>query len=134
MRLYRGLLDRDPDAEGFEYWLDRAEQGTALDDMAHEFLASEAFRDAHPQATTDQGLVDALYHQVLDREADASGEAYWLARLDDPAFDSGDLALAFTDSEAFVAASAAPVDDYLLEHYDGGLVGVPTDLEAYLFG
>lgn len=49
-------------------------------------------------------------------------------------FGFGDLALSFTESREFVAASQARVDDFMLDHYRGGLVGEPLPLDEYLFG
>ncbi|MDC7702727.1 DUF4214 domain-containing protein [Vogesella indigofera] len=42
---YLGLLDRAPDQAGFDYWLDRAQQGTPEIDIIGQFLATQEYHD-----------------------------------------------------------------------------------------
>ncbi|TFH86525.1 DUF4214 domain-containing protein [Billgrantia azerbaijanica] len=133
VRLYSGILGREPDVEGFEYWLEQAAEEVPLPALAGGFLASDEFLASQP-GVTDEQVVDHLYRQVLGRTADEAGRAYWLAELESGAFGLGDLALSFANSAEYVGVTQDQVDEYLLQHYDGGLVGVPTDIESYLLG
>ncbi|MCK7542776.1 DUF4214 domain-containing protein [Marinobacter bryozoorum] len=132
VRLYTGVLDRQPDVSGFDYWLDEAGDVISLSGLAESFLASDEFWLAQPD-TNPGALVDYLYQQVLDRPADASGRSYWLDELDN-GFGLGDLVLSFVNSAEYVRQTDPLVDQFLLDNYDGGLVGVPVDLETYLIG
>lgn len=133
VRLYTGILDRDPDIEGFSYWLEQADSIEALDALAESFTGSDEFLADTPDPA-DDAVIDALYQRVHGRAPDTEGARFWQAKLADDTMDVADLALALTESDEYQQASQPRVDDYLLEHYDGGLVGVPADLETYLMG
>ncbi len=76
--LYRNVLRREPDAEGRAYWVDQATyrgRGTPATDPG-------AIARAFVYSLERQGLVaDDLYGQVLRRDADAGGRAYWARTL-----------------------------------------------------
>lgn len=133
VRLYSGILDRMPDRDGFDYWQGEVEQGASLADVAGAFFVSDEFLGGMLEPTPEEAI-EALYQNVLDREPDAPGYAYWLAEVQSDELGFGDLALAFTESAEFIDASRGPVDDFMLEHYHGGLVGEPIPLDEYLFG
>lgn len=42
-RLYRTALGREPDRTGFQYWADEVRNGTSLETLARQFVASEEF-------------------------------------------------------------------------------------------
>ncbi|MBZ0332068.1 DUF4214 domain-containing protein [Halomonas sp. ANAO-440] len=133
VRLYSGIFDRMPDRDGFDYWQEELEQGMSLAQLASEFFISDEFLPGISEPTLEEAI-EALYQNVLDRAPDDAGYAYWLAEMQSGGFGFGDLALSFTDSDEFVAASRSQVDDFLGEHYHGGLSGQPLPLEEYLLG
>ncbi|MCG6659759.1 DUF4214 domain-containing protein [Halomonas campisalis] len=133
VRLYSGMLDRMPDSEGFAYWRGELEEGVSLTDIAGAFFMSDEFLGGMLEPTAEKAI-EALYQSVLDRAPDEPGYAYWLAEMQGGDFGFGDLALSFTESAEFIDASRGRVDDYMLEHYHGGLVGEPLPLDEYLFG
>lgn len=133
VRLYHGILDRMPDLDGFDYWLEETDRGASLAAIADAFFLSDEFLGGLLEPTPEQA-VESLYRNVLDRQPDASGYDFWVAEMRGDDFGFGDLALSFTESREFVAASQARVDDFMLEHYRGGLVGEPLPLDEYLFG
>lgn len=80
-RLYQAAFNRKPDAEGLGYWIDELDQNKiSLPAMANSFLQSNEFSNAY--GTVDQlsnaDFITLLYNNVLHREPDASGQAYWL--------------------------------------------------------
>jgi hypothetical protein len=113
--LYEAGLDRDGaiDAGGLNYWIDQREAGLSERGLALEFLRSDEFEAAFgepleaddPAYLDDAAFVAALYENVLDREADAGGRAYWLGRLGAPGVDRADLLLEFARSPENVAGS-----------------------------
>lgn len=133
VRLYSGILDRMPDREGFDYWREELEHGASLAELAGTFFMSDEFLDGMFEPTPEEAI-EALYQNVLDRAPDEAGFAYWLAEMQGSDFDFGDLALSFTESAEFVDASRGQVDDFMLEHYHGGLTGQPLPLDEYLLG
>ncbi|MFC2993214.1 DUF4214 domain-containing protein [Halomonas tibetensis] len=133
VRLYTGVLDREPDIEGFDYWLARTNEPSELDTLSNSFINSAEFLDGE-QSVTPEVLIDKLYRNVLDREPDDNGYDYWLDALGSGEIDPGNMVLGFTNSDEYRQESQPLVDDYLQQHYDGGLVGVPVDIESYLLG
>lgn len=71
-RLYRALLDREPDSAGLEFWVGRLDAGTDPLDISSGFYQSLESR---------LDRVDRLYGQVLDRESDSGGRLYWADQL-----------------------------------------------------
>ncbi|MGY4877711.1 DUF4214 domain-containing protein [Vreelandella aquamarina] len=133
VRLYLGVLDREPDQEGLEYWLEAGDQEGGLETLANTFLNSDEFLGDEQQLSVDK-VLDTLYRQVLKRAPDASGERYWQDRFEQEEMALGDLVLAFTESPEFQRKSQSAVDDYLQDNLQVGLTGVETDLSSYLLG
>lgn len=83
-RAYQGAFDRAPDLDGITYWvrqLDAAEGDNAW--LAARFLESEEFSQSFGNYATlsDQAFVDLMYQNVLGRDGEAGGVAYWMATL-----------------------------------------------------
>jgi len=111
VRLYLSVFDREPDAEGFEYWVDLYESSVSLRLIADEFVISQEWevRYGNPD---DQEYVELLYRNVLDRVPDPEGGQYWLNELS-LGMDRSELLLYFSESEEFIiktgtASPAAP--------------------------
>lgn len=81
--LYYGLLDRAPDENGFEFWLQNLNEGrVTLQEVTKAFLASREFVTALDTNTGNRAFVEMVYTRVLDRASDDTGRGYWLAQLD----------------------------------------------------
>ena len=84
-RLYEGALDRDGaiDKAGLNYWVGRFDQGASLEAIARVFFDNPEFVENYGpvDALSDGQLVDRLYLNVLGREPDDLGRAYWVDRL-----------------------------------------------------
>lgn len=79
-RLYRAALGRAPDPDGFRYWVTRRIEGVTLAVVADSFVVSREFRLRFD--TADDGVfVDRVYRNVLGREGDGPGVAYWRREL-----------------------------------------------------
>lgn len=103
VRLYLAVFDRRPDPEGLEFWTDLYVRGLGLRRMAHEFMASEEWRSTYGDVDDDR-FVRLLYANVLDREPDPEGYAYWREVLARPT-DRTIVLLSFSESREFVAAT-----------------------------
>ncbi len=101
-RLYDTVFDRPPDDAGLAFWTNALRAGVSLDDVAEVFVASPEFRDRYGDLGTG-GFVDLLYRNVLDREADPEGRAFWTSGLESGRLDRDDVALAFSESAEHVA-------------------------------
>jgi hypothetical protein len=78
--LYEAALDRMPDISGLNYWIDRAETGVSIVQIANSFINSNEFQEKY-DASTDEAFLSQLYANVLDRAPDASGQDYWLGKM-----------------------------------------------------
>lgn len=76
-RLYRAAFAREPDLPGLGYWIGAFDRGASALDAASGFLGSAEFAARYGPAPDDQAYLRALYLNVLGREPDAPGEAYW---------------------------------------------------------
>jgi hypothetical protein len=109
VRLYCGLLGREPDALEVEYWARRYWNGLPLVSIAEAFTTSSDFVDRYGDPT-DEALVAILYHSLLGRDPGASGIGSFVEELLTGELTRGSLVVAFTDSPEFVAmtGTAAP--------------------------
>lgn len=96
-RLYRAAFDRVPDRVGMGYWLSRSDAGDGLDQIARAFIASPEF-SAAPGNGSHAGSVTAFYRNVLDREPDPAGLAYWTDLLDRKIITLSDMLAGFSES------------------------------------
>jgi len=104
-RLYSAALGRVPDEDGLRFWADLLAEGAiAEEDLAPIFTRSEEF-GARTAGLDDTAFVSMLYEDVLGREADADGLAFWEDVLAGPA-DRTDLVEWFAESPENVAATA----------------------------
>ena len=113
-RLYDTVFDRPPDAAGLAFWTNALRTGaTDLDDLAGLFVASPEFRNRYGDLG-DRDFVALLYRNVLDREADPDGFAFWTTGLQSRRVDRDDVALAFSESPEHVAKVGPVADDPLI--------------------
>lgn len=110
-RLYDAALDRAPDDAGLAFWTNALQSGTSLDAIADVFVASPEFQGRYGNLGAGE-FVDRLYLNVLDREADAPGRAFWTNALQSGALDRGGVTLAFSESpENLAGGTATPSTD-----------------------
>ncbi|WP_151636056.1 DUF4214 domain-containing protein [Noviherbaspirillum aerium] len=80
-RLYQAAFNRKPDAAGLGYWISLMDAGVGLNVVADSFLLSDEFRQAHGTEPDNEEFLALLYNNVLHREPDAEGMAYWSSML-----------------------------------------------------
>lgn len=104
-RYYAALLDRAPDANGFDYWVNTARQhgpGAVANAFAESAEFHSRFGDLISDAATGD-WVDFVYAATLGRAPDADGKAYWMNQLATGNIARGDLVALFADSAEFRA-------------------------------
>jgi len=106
---YVKFLGREPDAGGLAYWAGQLQVGNLTDEgLAAELVASdEYFMRA---GGTNQLWVDALYQDLLGRQADSLGESYWVGQLN-AAASRADVAGGFANAGERLQQQIG--DDYL---------------------
>lgn len=71
-RLYNEILGRQPEQDGFAYWVDQVDQGGDRSKITSSFYKSIESR---------RKRVTGLYYHFLDRAPDSGGLEYWAQRL-----------------------------------------------------
>ncbi|MGI9611081.1 MAG: DUF4214 domain-containing protein [Acidimicrobiia bacterium] len=111
-RLYLAYFDREPDAAGFAAWKVVRATGASLDAVSAEFAASPEFQNTYG-ALDNGAFVDLVYNNVLGRDPDAAGRAFWIDQLAAGAT-RGSVMTGFSEGEEFrirtgtTAAADAP--------------------------
>ncbi|CAN7628133.1 DUF4214 domain-containing protein [Rhizobium sp. LjRoot30] len=80
-RIYQAAFDRAPDSAGLSYWINSMDGGTKLIDVASGFVGSQEFNSIYGANSTDTDFVGRLYLNVLGREGETAGIAYWTGEL-----------------------------------------------------
>ncbi|MCP5035774.1 MAG: DUF4214 domain-containing protein [Actinomycetia bacterium] len=75
-RLYRTLFGRRADREGQAYWVGLRRAGLTGEKVAYWMTRGAEYHFTY-QDLDDDEFIRAVYHNVLGREADAGGHAYW---------------------------------------------------------
>lgn len=80
-RLYKLVLEREPDATGLNDWVNRLKiRSTDGSSAAFGFFESEELKN---RGVSDEMFVKLCYRTMLDREADESGLKDWTQKLKD---------------------------------------------------
>jgi hypothetical protein len=103
-RLYRAAFDRVPDNFGIGFWISRLDKGVSLTDVANAFVASDEFLAKYGSFSSNAGLVHQFYLNILHREPDATGQAFWRDVLDRHLATVADVLVKFSESPENVAA------------------------------
>jgi len=106
-RLYYAVFLREPDAGGLNYWVRLNQAGHRLEDIATMFADSPEFRNTYG-ALSNSAFVQLVYRNVLERNPDAGGLAYW-TDLVNRGMSRGRLVMGFSESAEFRTTSFAKV-------------------------
>ncbi len=100
LRLYDAAFDREADGAGLGCW---ANQLDDLDSIviANRFIDSQEFTQLHGELD-QSGFVDLMYTNILEREADTAGKAYWVEQLAE-GVDQGAVMVGIAESDESLA-------------------------------
>jgi hypothetical protein len=77
--VYQKYLGRTPDAGGLAFWIQRMFDGLTDEQLEASLIASpEYFQHA---GGANRSWVDAMYQDLLGRQPDSAGEAFWVGQL-----------------------------------------------------
>lgn len=96
-RLYKAYYKRWPDAGGYAYWVDRMKAGMSLTRVSDSFANTPEFKTMYGSLNNSQ-FVTLVYQNVLGRNPEPAGYAYWLDRLDKKTITRGGMMLQFSES------------------------------------
>ncbi|MFN4011896.1 MAG: FG-GAP-like repeat-containing protein [Pannonibacter sp.] len=97
-RLYQAAFARIPDTPGLAHNINLIDGGLTLKDMSNAFISSAEFKQKYGENPSDTSYINALYNNVLGRDADAAGLAGWQQRLADRSWDRADVLIGFSES------------------------------------
>ncbi|NPA81572.1 MAG: DUF4214 domain-containing protein [Epsilonproteobacteria bacterium] len=110
-RMYKTLLDREPEPTGLAYWVNEIEKhGKLRDQIFYGFALSDEFTKlchkdyevlAHDKNDEREAFIERFYNIVLGRRADRAGLDYWNNELRTKAKSAKDIALGFFNSKEF---------------------------------
>lgn len=96
-RLYQAALDRKPDGGGLGFWINMMDNGMSVTQAAANFVSSAEFQTTYGNLTNNQ-FAAQLYRNVLHRESDAGGLAFWTGALDSGRMSKPEVLAAFSES------------------------------------
>ncbi len=100
-RIYEAYFLRPADTAGFNYWMDRYRSGATLGAIAEQFARSQEFQNRYGDSPFSDFL-DQLYVDVLGREPDEAGKAYWLDLLERGRVTRGTIVVYFTQGDEMI--------------------------------
>lgn len=116
-RLYQAAFGRLADA-GVLFWQERRADGASLLEIAGSFSDSVEFADRFGADPSDDDYVDALFANILDRDADPAGRIFWLDALS-AGTSRAEMLLAFSDAAETRELTARDLEGGLF--FDDGL-------------
>lgn len=110
-RIYKAAFARTPDNDGLKFWIGELDEGVTLLQAAGGFVASAEFKSLYSGATTNQGIVQKFYQNVLGRDGEAGGVNYWTSELNSGAKSTAEVLADFSASPENVAGVAPLISD-----------------------
>jgi hypothetical protein len=81
--LFLTLLGRSVDPAGRQFWSSRLADGYRLEDLRALIIGSDEYFEGRGGGT-NESYVTTVYRDLLHRDPEPAGLAYWLERLDEP--------------------------------------------------
>ncbi|MEO3386300.1 DUF4214 domain-containing protein [Mesorhizobium sp. CAU 1741] len=110
-RIYQAAFARTPDDAGLRYWIDAMDNGTDLAALGESFVGSAEFADLYAGIDSTDAYVNQLYRNILDRDGEPSGVAYWAEQIDSGALDMAQVLTGFSESPENVARVSPSIED-----------------------
>ncbi len=117
--VYRGILDRSPDPEGFAFWNNSLHNQSTFDScrgrMQYTVIEiSDSTEAATFRAKSAADQVDGLYRALLGRPSDPSGASHWTGVLIQEGRQEVISGIAASDEFEALAVSVCPAFDHVL--------------------
>lgn len=132
-RLYRAAFARKPDILGLSYWIAAMDGGATPDAVAIEFAKSDEFKTVYGAAPTNAEIVARFYQNVLGRQGEPAGIAYWQGVLDAKAATVAAVLYGFSESPENKDAVQAAIESGIAYNEPGVVYtdGPLIDPQAY---
>ncbi|MFA8386070.1 MAG: DUF4214 domain-containing protein [Pelagibaca sp.] len=105
--LYVAYFNRAPDSTGLLFWGSALADGMPMTEIAREFYGQPETQALYGGSSSTADFVSAVYSNILGRDPDATGFAYWTDILDRGAVERSEFILAMIDGAKAATGSAA---------------------------
>ncbi len=105
--LYVAYFNRAPDSTGLLFWGSALADGMSMTEIAREFYGQPETQALYGGSSSTGDFVSAVYSNILGRDPDATGFAYWTDILDRGAVERSEFILAMIDGAKAATGSAA---------------------------
>jgi len=99
-QLYAAYFTRIPDPAGLQHWITRHKAGMSLAAISDAFANSPEFQATYG-SLTDAQFVTLVYRNVLGRDPDPDGFAYWVGQLSSRRLPRSQVMLGFSESPEY---------------------------------
>jgi len=83
LELYTAMFNRAADVGGLNYWASEMDsKGWSILDVASSFSEQSEYATAYPASSGNEFFITSIYQNLLGREPDRDGLAYWVGELD----------------------------------------------------
>jgi hypothetical protein len=80
-RIYKAAFDRTPDVSGLGYWIAQMDTGMDVVEVAARFIDSPEFSQLYGSNVSNATFITNIYKNVLDRNPDYTGLAWWVNEM-----------------------------------------------------
>ena len=108
VRLYFAYFKRGPDHGGLAYWTAQIKNGKNLNDVSNSFARSHEFKTTYG-SLSNVDFVTLVYQNVLDRDPEPTGFAFWTNQLDQKLVIRGRVMTQFSESSEYKTSSKGKV-------------------------
>ncbi len=129
-RLYRAAFGRTPDIAGLSYWIKALDDGMQFKAIAGGFVTAPEFTLLYGANPSSAELVERMYQNVLGRQGEPAGIAFWKGLLDKKLITTTELLVGFSESAESKTATAVIAGQGIAYHEHGYFYGT---LAAYEF-
>ncbi|HEX7132644.1 MAG TPA: DUF4214 domain-containing protein [Iamia sp.] len=110
IRMYLAFFLRLPDLGGYRYWVKQRREPTTLADIADDFASSPEFTTLYGTLSAEE-YVELVYNNVLERDGDPSGIAYWTGQIENQGKTRGWVMTQFSETSENKTQDAPLVRD-----------------------
>ena len=126
---YIGYYGRPADPAGLEYWADKLEASSNLDDVLTQFGTSAEFTENFGSLTNTE-LVNNLYQQMFGRDAEQAGIDFYAGLLDDGEATLASIAKQIIDGAAGDDATVLANKVAVSQTYTSAVTSLDSTYEA----
>lgn len=115
---YQVFYNRVPDSAGLDFWAGIVRSGFSDEELGQAFFDAGEFTDLYGGLSVEN-MVLALYRNVLGREADGPGFAFWVDQVKNQGLSLAELGRRFATSDETMERFGPNIDEFLSDAANG---------------